>query len=368
MKPLPERQNVDAALAVWANAERDQMGVVTDDNGNVELLYKSVRQLAPEVSAALTRDAVKQLVGKIHTEIQLFNAATGADNTEWLMTKLPSLGRFAASGKLGNLRSEWQQLTRDRSAAMERVASERKHIFNEFREHVPQMPMHTEADGTVVYRHNFDSPASQEQLREQLADIDKYQLKSGELSAQFQKDLPRSFLKVDAENGSQRFGLGAREQKLDTLKKVFDNDEIVLATVSKVLNQIMPTMVLTPNAVLFPNPSMTVLQSDQQNTESSFFQIKRRGEIVELSVDVYGKIDKVDLPGNLENPNGRSWRMNQGAKWSGNPGPHNYGRHTHVSFTLNLAAARKGELSPLEGTKLNGFHQIRLCPVVRDTP
>lgn len=368
MKPLPERQNVDAALAVWANAERDQMGVVVDDNGNLELLYKSVRQLAPEVSATLTRDAMKQLVGKIQTEIQLFNAATGADNTKWLMTKLPSLGRFAAGGKLGNLRSEWQQLTRDRTAVMERIASERKGIFNKFRDSMPTMPMHTEADGTVVYRHNFDSPASQEQLREQLADIDNYQVKSGELSAQFQQDLPRSFLRVDAENGSQRFGLGASEQKLATLKKVFDNDEIVLATVSKVLNQVMPTMVLRPNAAIFPNPSMAVLQSDQQNAECSFFQIKRRGEIVELSVDVYGKIDKVDLPGDLENPNGRSWRMNQGAKWSGDPGPHNYGRHTHVSFTLNLAAARKGELCPLEGTKLNGLHQIRLCPVVRNTP
>jgi hypothetical protein len=69
MKPIPERQNVDAALTVWARAERDQQGVVSDDNGTIELLYSSVRQQAPEISAALTRHAVQQVVGKIHSEV-----------------------------------------------------------------------------------------------------------------------------------------------------------------------------------------------------------------------------------------------------------------------------------------------------------
>lgn len=368
MKPVPERQNVDAALAIWASAERDQQGVVVDDNGTIELLYRSVRQQAPEVSAALTRHAVQQMVGKIHSEVQRFAAASGSEISESLMGKIPSLGRFAASGKLGNLRTEWQQLTRERAAAMDRLASERQRIFNEFRAFMPAMPMHTEADGTVVYRHNFDSPASQEQLREELADIDHYKVKTGELSSAFTKDLDRSFWRIDIDGASHSFGLNNGKEALAALRKVFDNEDVVLAAVSKLLNQNMPTLVLTPNFNLYPTSSAVVLQSGQRNSESSFFQIKRRGEKIELRVDVYGKIDTVNLPGNFENPNGRSWRTNQGPRWSGPPGPSNYGRHTHVSFTLDLTAARNGELRPLEGTKLHGLHEVRLCPEVSEKP
>ena len=366
MKPIPERQDVDTALTVWARAERNQQGVVSDDNGTIELLYSSVRQQAPEVSAALTRHAVQQMVGKIHSEVQRLAAASGNENTESLLAKIPSLGRFAASGKLGNLRAEWQQLMHGREAMLQRIASERKQIFDEFRHLMPSMPLGIDASGTVTYRTSFDSIASQQQLREQLAEIDAYPVKSGELSSQFQKDLPRSFLKVDTEGISQRFGLRHEEQKLAALRKVFDNDEAVLGSVSKVLNQIMPTIVLVPHHNLYPNTSGIVLQADKKNEESSFFQIRRRGEIVELSVDTYGKIDTVGLPGNLENLSSRLWRMNQGERWSGDPGPENYGRHTHFSFTLDIAAARNGELRALEGTQLHGLHEIRLCPVVRD--
>lgn len=368
MKPVPERQHVDAALAIWASAERNQQGVVVDDNGTIELLYRSVRQQAPEVSAALTRHAVQQMIGKIHSEVQRLAAASGSETSESLMAKIPSLGRFAASGKLGNLRTEWQQLTRERAATIERLVTERQHVFNEFRAFMPAMPMRTEANGTVIYQHDFDSPASQEQLREELADIDKYKVKTGELSSQFKKDLDRSFWRIDVDGASHSFGLNNGNETLAALRKAFDNADVVLATVSKLLNQTMPTMVLATNAKLFPNSSIAVLKSDQQNDEPSFFQIKRRGETIELSVDVYAKIDSVNLPGGLDNPNDRSWRTNQGPRWSGPPGPGNYGRHTHVSFTLDLAAARIGELRPLEGTKLNGFHAVRLCPAVREKP
>lgn len=49
MKPLPERPKMDAALAMWASAERNPMGLVTGDNGTIELLEGSVRQQAPEL-------------------------------------------------------------------------------------------------------------------------------------------------------------------------------------------------------------------------------------------------------------------------------------------------------------------------------
>ena len=38
MKPIPERQDVDTALTVWARAERKQQGVVSDGIGTIELL------------------------------------------------------------------------------------------------------------------------------------------------------------------------------------------------------------------------------------------------------------------------------------------------------------------------------------------
>ncbi len=111
MRPLSDRQTVEAALEVWAAAERQQLGVVADDNGVIELLYASVQIQAPDVASSLTKAAVLKLVDRIQSELTRRAALSELGSAESLIAKIPSLGRFAATGKLGHLREEWEQLT-----------------------------------------------------------------------------------------------------------------------------------------------------------------------------------------------------------------------------------------------------------------
>lgn len=362
MRPLSDRQTVEAALEVWAAAERQQLGVVADDNGVIELLYASVQIQAPDVASSLTKAAVLKLVGRIQSELTRRAALSEIGSAESLIAKMPSLGRFAATGKLGYLREEWEQLTRRNAEASSRIAAERHRIFDEFKNLMPAMPYETHDDGTVVYRYDFSSPELQESLRANLAEIDQYQLNKHGFYQSFAADLPRTFFSIEIDRAKHRFDLGLEKEKLAMLNKVFDNNPLVLATVSKVLNQVMPSIVLTMNQTLFPNLSGVVLKSNQANSEPTHFQVRRSGNNIELGCNVYAKVDKVALPATRDGRQDQIWPANQGAKWSGAPGPTNYGRLIHFNFTLDTAAAARGQLRAVEGSAIQAYTETRLCP------
>lgn len=362
MRPLSDRQTVEAALELWAAAERQQLGVVADDNGVIELLYASVQIQAPDVASLLTKAAVPKLVGRIQSELTRRAALSELGSPESLIAKMPSLGRFAATGKLGNLREEWEQLTRRDAEASSRIAAERHRVFDEFKNLMPAMPYETHEDGTVVYRYDFSSPELQESLRANLAEIDQYQLSNRGFYQSFTADLPRTFFSIEIDGAKHRFDLGRVEEKLATLNKVFDNNQLMLSTVSKVLCQVMPAIVLTMNETLFPNLSGVVLKANQANSERSHFQVRRSGNNIELGCNIYAKIDKVALPATSDGRQDQIWPVNQGAKWSGAPGATNYGRLIHFSFTLDTAAAARGQLRAVEGSAIKAYTETRLCP------
>ena len=150
MRPDTHRKNVQESLDLWAEAEKNQRTLSFDDYGGVHLVYTSVAEHAPELGLELQRQAVLNVVGKIHTELREFAAATKQVSAENLLKQLPSLGKFAASGKIGNLRNEWQTLQAHQARSLEKIATERQNIFNEFKSLLPQMPTHFENDGTAI--------------------------------------------------------------------------------------------------------------------------------------------------------------------------------------------------------------------------
>jgi hypothetical protein len=362
MRPLSDRQTVEAALEVWAAAERQQLGVVADDNSVIELLYASVQIQAPDVAASLTEAAILKLVNRIQIELTRRAALSELGSAESLIAKLPSLGRFAVTGKLGHLREEWEQLTHRNAEASSRIAAERHRVFNEFKNLMPAMPYETHDDGTIVYRYDFGSPELQESLKANLAEIDQYQLNKRGFYQSFMADLPRTFFSIEIDGAKHRFDLGLEKEKLEMLKKAFDKNPLVLPTVSKVLCQAMPAIVLTMNQTLFPNLSSVVLKANQANSERTHFQVRCNGDKIELGCNVYAKVDKVALPATSDGRQDQIWPANQGAKWSGAPGPTNYGRLIHFNFTLDTAAAARGELRAVEGSAIQAYTETRLCP------
>lgn len=362
MYPSPNSRNIDAALDVWAQAEQKKLGVVTDDFGRFEVLYASVKNLAPDIAKQLTRSAVLQLAGQIQRDLQLWSATSGAESVESLLARIPSLGRFTASGQLGNLRNEWQLLTQHRTNLLAQTAKERLQIFEEFRSLLPALPYRTEANGSVVYHKDFSAPEYQQKLLEELMSANEYKTNKDGFYACFVSDLPRTFWNIEIGGETKKFGLNNSEEKLAALKAVFGEDQKALSTATKILCQFAPSVVARTSEQYFPNQHGVLLSNHKTNDEPTFFTIRRSGENIEIEVDVYSKVGSVEIPPTPGNMKGKSWRVNGRHDRDGITGPGNYSKHNYLSFSMDIAAANAGTLRPAAGTSIKASTEIQLRP------
>lgn len=354
-----KRVDAQEALNLWAEAEQKNKSVWFDNQGEIQLIYSF------ESGPDLKKSAVLNIVSKIQTEIREFAASTQEKSAEHLLTQLPSLGRFVASGKLGNLREEWQQLQKSHASSLTKlttVRTERQNIFNEFKNKLPQMPTHFEFDGTAVLRNDFKTVELQAIMRKEIAGVNKYKLNNEGYYPEFIKDLPRTRWTIAIDGTTQSFGLDEKDEKLEAIKKVFGNDQSAISTASKIMNQVSPGLVMGPNFSLFPPDLETHIKDSITNNEKTYFHISSAGNCINFEGCTYVKATQVvNKPGDK---NEKIWPVNTGEKWEGTPGPKNYGQLYRISLQIDKQAASAGILKPIEGTPIEALYEIRLCPSV----
>ena len=364
MQATTSRQRIESALDTWSQAELQQVGVVSDRYGTVELLHASVTQIEPTLALSLKRDAVKALVDKIQAKVQGWAPAPDQEAAKHLLMKLPSLGRFAASGKLGNLRQEWEALKQYQAEKLESDANQRKRIFSEFRDLLPDMPLQFEPDGTAVLFRDFSAPKHQALILAEIEHVNTYQLNRHGFYNSFTSDLPRTCWKIEANGQMQEFGLQHEEEKLRALKEVFDHKEAALATASKVMNQVACAMVLNANLTISPMRSGVVMQSTKKNTEICNFRVMKNKGNIELEINMFKKIETIVVPASDENQNSSIWRVNEYDFPSGNSALSNFGEHIRLNFLIDTEAALEGRLIPVKDTMVQASIEYRLRPTL----
>lgn len=364
MRALPSLQSVDEALQVCAQAEQLKVGIISDDRGRIELLYASVGKQAPEVAAEFKRSAIITVVQKIQSQISTWAGALEQEPAELLMQKLPELGRFAASGKLGKLRSEWQALKQSQTERLAAQSEERQRLFSEFREVIPTLPVHFEPDGTAILKKTFDAPEHQEILTAAIEDINGYTVGNRGLNRTCEADLPRTFWEIRTDRGWKSFGLGKADEKRATLEQLFGSDKTALATISKLLQQTAVSLPCEMENRFFPSQALGLLSSDIANDKSTYFRISDQEGNIALEVNTYGKIDRVVILPSMENMQGKTWRTNQTSRFTGEPGPRNFGLNYQLRLLIDREAASRGKLQAIPGTPVEASAEYRLCPVV----
>lgn len=364
MRPDINRKNVQESLDLWAEAERNQRTLSFDDHGGAYLVHTSVAQNAPEPELDLKRLAVLNLVEKIQTEIRQLSAATKQESAEQLLMQLPSLGKFTASGKIGDLRNEWQRLSANQARSLAKIAVERKNIFNEFKDLLPQMPTHFENDGTAILRNDFTSTDHENLIKQEIKDVNKYKLNANGYYQTFEADLPRTRWSIEIDGTTQTFGLGLAKEKLEAIKKVFGNDQKALSTVSKLMNQAAPGLVTGPNDDIYPRNNRLFISQDRDYSESTFLHISSKDNCINFEANTYSKSIAVVFNADDNNKGEKNWPVNQDERWKGSPGPNNYGQHYRLAIQIDKQAASNGILKPLDGTQIEASFEIRLSPAL----
>jgi hypothetical protein len=361
MRPDIHRKNAQESLDLWAEAEKNQRTLSFDDYGDVHLVYTSVVEHAPKLELELKQQAVLSMVEKIHTELREFAAATKQVSAENLLKQLPSLGKFAASGKIGNLRNEWQTL---QTTSLAKIAAERQKIFNEFKGLLPQMPTHFENDGTAILRNDFTSTEHENLIKQEIKDVNKYELNADGYYQTFVDDLPRIRWSIEIDGTTQYFGLEQKKEKLEAIKKVFGNDQSALSTVSKLMNQAALGLVIGPNDHIYPRNNRIFISQERGYGEPTFLHISSKNNCINFEANTYSKSTDIVLNVDDHNKGGKIWPVNQGERWRGRPGPNNYGQHYRLAIQIDKQAASDGLLKPVDGTKIEASFEIRLSPAL----
>ncbi len=366
MKSDIHRKNVQESLDLWAEAEKNQRTLSFDDHGDAHLVYSFAVKNSPKLELDLKQQAVMNVIGKIQTELREFASTTKQGSAEHLLMQLPSLSKFAASGKIGNLRNEWQTLQAHQTKSLAKIATERQNIFNEFKGLLPQMPTHFENDGTAILRNDFTSTEYENLIKQEIKDVNKYKLNANGYYQTFVDDLPRTRWSIEIDGVTQSFGLGLEKEKLDAIKKVFGNDQSALSTVSKLMNQAAPGLVIGPNNDIYPRNNRILISQDRNYGEPTFLRISSKDNCINFEASTYSKSIAVVFNADDNNKGGKNWPVNQDERWKGSPGPNNYGQHYRLAIQIDKQAASNGILKPVDGTKIEASFEIRLCPAIKN--
>jgi hypothetical protein len=372
MQAMQRTQSFDEALRICHEAERQNLGIVCDDQGTVELLYAAVECHAPTVARDLKQKAMQTIVKKMESELEIMARATGQESAVQLLQKLPGLGRFTASGKIGDLRNQWQQLKADTSKQILALAEQRKQIVSEFKHLLPDIPIRFEHDGTAVMYQDFTAPAHQEMVINKILDCNKYALSTDGMCKDFTGDLHRTFWKIEVDQeppalGREMAEIGlsapdgeAAQRKKTALNNLVGDDATALGTVSKLIHQGAVFIVSTASNQRSPRNPDCLLQSKKPNDASTFFRISRKDNHLEFECNAFYKIDQVNRFPSQADRQGKIWPTNNLGDPSEEPGLSNYGTHVRLRVIIDMDAARKGELRPLDGTQVEASVEYRI--------
>jgi hypothetical protein len=228
------------------------------------------------------------------------------------------------------------------------------------------MPTRLEDDGTAILRNDFTSTEHQNLIKQEIAAVNKYKLNANGYYQTFEDDLPRTRWSIEIDGTTQFFGLGKKEEKLETIKNVFGDDQLALSTVSKLMNQAAPGLVMVPNNNIFPRNNRIFIKHDRDYGEPTFLRISSKDNCINFEASTYSKSIAVVFNADDDNNDGKNWPVNQDERWKGSPGPNNYGQYYRLAIQIDKQSASNGILKPVDGTKIEASFEIRLCPAIKN--
>ncbi len=362
MTPDAGRRPIHESLTTWEEAEKKQQAVLVDTLGDYHLVYPSVTQYSPETALEMKQLAIEHLVSKIKRELLEWSAKTDLETTQSLISRMPSLEPFARSGKLGNLRKEWQALQEYRTQSLARLQQNRQTVFNEFKNLLPAGDLRFEEDGTAILTCHLNSSEDRSQIRKDIADINAYKLGVDKKYSNFTKDLDRMEWIIEGETSSQSFGLGMYEDKLKAIENLFGENTQTFSTLSKFMNQASLSLTEVPFALKLPQDRQVVLNPEYGSKERVIAHLRVKEDVVRFSLKAYLKISSVTCDTGATNQ--RFWKVNDGSRWSGNTGVSNYGKLSQVVVDFDKARAEKGDLEISESGQIMVATILRLRPSV----
>ena len=378
MKPIMPApvftQSTQDALNLLGKAEDINQAVQVTPKGNIKILHQKPGQLPASKLAV-----VQAVLNKMQNEAsELGIEQSGSNALGFLTLRMPSLNLFAVSGKLGNLREEWQQIKQEHKqpARLEEEAfmqfsktqKERLKVVNDMSQVLPAGFDISIEDGAISKLEHVFSESAQNQLlacaRSCIADpIDK----TTGLDRQTMKDLHRQGMtfileqlpaassgkKINPDNKEKiittkkEFKGGKEAEKIAALHELCGNNQLVARTVSALTNQEFLKAIGMYFDLERPTPSgygaAMVTVRPMIKEEILLYTLRRKidGD-VELTFLYLWTANKL-----ISNDGKQEWKINSGEEFRQPLSETNFSGKRTAQLLLKKSELKKGILNPV---------------------
>lgn len=368
-------QSTQEALSLLEKAEGVKQALQVTPRGNVKILHQKPGQL-PASKLVVVQAVLNKMQNEANALGLLGPDQSGPNVLGFLSLRMPSLNSFAVTGKLGNLREEWQQIRQEleqperlkEEAFMKfsQVQNERLKVVHDMSQVLPiGFDISIEDGATSTLDHVFSESAQNELLdccrtalrgvvidratgmvNQTLKDLHRQQMSFIIESLAVPSSKGNAISDNDAKltETKKEFSTGKKEEKLTALMEVAQNNKVVANTLSGVLNQdifkVMGYLFNKDNPT--PSGDVCITGQPEKKDEVQLYTLRRRADNdFELTLLRLRQTEKlISMDGQQE------WKINSADQFQQELSENNFGEKQVIKLFLKNSDLEKGVLNP----------------------
>lgn len=363
--PNAQRRSISEDLETWAAAEKNNHSVAADTSACILYVNTDFQKISGDTKAK-KKQAVMILAKKIYDGAVVF-AKSQDEFKRIIAQKLPSMEKFIATGKLGNLKDEWEKLieTNDPDLkAQKNLEKKRKEFIDKIAEFLPKGLVLSEKSGAVSSMTHILKRELLPFLKDEIIssceqDSTKKIIGGQTVDGRFANDASRSSINYEPkennfltskEKSTQSTKLKYRpeEEHIKQMNRIFNGDAIMIETVSKIINQTLIRRVSESlRKGIYENPdspNSTIFKSSREEGSLSNEFTVRLNENDDVIVDAIQmqKYESIVIPPDHV----EQWKINRDPLWEGVASQTNFGLRTVCSVRLRKEDLQNSLINP----------------------
>ena len=358
-------QSISDDLETWAAAEKNNHSITADSKSlilyvNTDLHRNSIETNRNKIQAA------EILAKKILSEATQFARTKDDFMNTIIAQQLPSLEKFVKTGKLGNLKNEWEKLieTKDPDIAKNKALERRrKNFINEASDYLPKGLILSEKTGAVSSMTHMLDPKLLENLKDEIIksceDNPKKDIGGQPVDVLFEKDCYRMFIEYEFKStdndGAEKeesaktikMKFETAEKNIELINRILNGDKKSIETISKIINQrlIRRAYEEIEKDIYRDKKSLQALFKISRVAYPTSNKITiRKNTDDDLILDVLHmeKYESIAIPPDYT----KAWNINRGPLWDGAVSQTNFGSRLTFSVRLNKQDLQNGVINP----------------------
>ena len=359
-------RSISVDLETWTAAEKNNHSVAAASDTKIVYVNTDFHKNSSETKLKKNQAAIV-MAQKILDQAAQFSQTQEEFKNIIIGQKLPSLNKFIETGKLGNLKNEWEKIVEENdpnSKTNKLLENCRKEFIHEVSEFLPKGLTLSEKSGEVSSMTHTLKNTSLPNLKNKIIkscdeESSKTSIGNQVVDKRFCDDAHRTLIKYQTKKANNysatkekegetiSMNKESTEKNIERMENVFNGDKKIIETISKIINQSLIRRVSEEldKEIYGDTDSPRIAFSkcrDKDSASNQITVIKKENDDVILDVLQMEKYESMAIPPD----HAKEWKINRGPLWSGAENQENFSLRVAFSVRLSKEDLKNGVINP----------------------